>query len=186
MRRRGVEAAKQRAADAEYRNRRTAIRPRREDPDQTAAQDDAESPQRRAGGSKRIAVENVAFRRAGLHLTKHGFCTVDGPGKTFALLQKRDRLREVADKTDLQRVVKRLRLRGIPIDEKRTAEPQRLCRTAGISAFSGKPGLNVAHQRLHVGGQGSARWQAIVQFTVDDNQPRQPVVDRFSGLSHRG
>jgi hypothetical protein len=25
-----------------------------------------------------------------------------------------------------------------------------------------------------------------VQFTVDDNQPRQPVVDRFSGLPHRG
>jgi hypothetical protein len=81
-------------------------------------------------------VENVAFRRAGLHLPKRGFCVVDGPGKTLALLQKRDRLREVADKTDLQRVVKRLRLRGIPIDEKRTAE-QRLCRTAGISAFSG-------------------------------------------------
>jgi hypothetical protein len=25
-----------------------------------------------------------------------------------------------------------------------------------------------------------------VQFTVDDNQPRQPIVDRFSGLPHRG
>lgn len=131
-------------------------------------------------------MENVAFRRAGLHLPKYGFCMVDGPGKTFALLQKRDRLREVADKADLQRVVKRLRLRGIPIDEKRTAEPQRLCRAAGISAFSGQPCLNVAQQCLHVGGQGSDRWQAIVQFTVDDNQPRQPVVDRFSGLPHRG
>ena len=131
-------------------------------------------------------MENVAFRRAGLHLPKDGFGVEYGPGKTLALLQKRDRLREVADKTDLQRVVKRLRLRGKPIDEKRTAEPQRLCRAAGASAFSGKPSLNVLQQRLRVGGQGFDRWQAIVQFTVDDDQPRQPIVDRFSGLPHRG
>jgi hypothetical protein len=93
---------------------------------------------------------------------------VDGPGKTLALLQKRDRLREVADKTDLQRVVKRLRLRGIPIDEKRTAEPQRLCRTAGISAFSGKPGLNVARNactsagRVPIAGRRSCSSQLTI------------------------
>ena len=90
--RRRVETAKQRAADAKDRDRRTAIRPRRENPDQATAQNDDESPQRRAGGGKRIAVENVAFCRAGLHLPKRRFCVVDSPGKTLALLQKRDSL----------------------------------------------------------------------------------------------
>ena len=160
-RRRGVEAANQRTADAEYRYRRTAVRPRREDPHQAAAQDNGESPQRRAGCGKGVAVENVAFCRAGLYLPADRLRVANGSGKALALLQKGDGLEEVANKTDLQRVVKRLRLRGIPIDEKRTAEPQRLCRTAGTRAFSGQPGLNVAQQRLHVGGQGSAPPQAV-------------------------